>query len=86
MPVFFDKPADVGVWQDGEHTLAVDEFLTIRQPKQVVIVGGGYIGFEMAEALRTRGVEVTIVEMAPSVMTTIDPDLVARVLETWWHF
>ena len=60
-------------------TLAFDEFLTVRQPKHVVIVGGGYIGLEMAEALRTRGVEVTIVEMAPSVMTTIDPDLGKRV-------
>ena len=48
-------------------TLAFDEFLTVRQPGHVVIVGGGYIGLEMAEALRTRGVEVTIVEMAPAV-------------------
>ena len=60
-------------------TLAFDEFLRVRQPKHVVIVGGGYIGLEMAEALRTRGVEVTIVEMAPSVMTTVDPDLGKRV-------
>ena len=55
--------------------LAFDEFLVTRAPKHVVIVGGGYIGLEMAEALRHRRIEVTIVEMAPSVMTTIDPDL-----------
>ena len=60
-------------------TLAFDEFLTLRQPKHVVIVGGGYIGLEMAEALRIRGAEVAIVEMAPGVMTTIDPDLGKRV-------
>ncbi len=59
--------------------LAFEEFLERGAPKHVIIVGGGYIGLEMAEALRTRGVEVTVVEMAPSVMTTIDPDLGKRV-------
>ncbi len=55
--------------------LAFNDFLVTRTPKHVVIVGGGYIGLEMAEALRHRGIEVTIIEMAPSVMTTIDTDL-----------
>lgn len=59
--------------------LAFDDFLVTRSPKHVIIVGGGYIGLEMAEALRCRRIEVTIVEMAPSVMTTIDPDLGQKV-------
>ncbi len=60
-------------------TLAFDEYLTRNSPKHVVIVGGGYIGLEMAEALRFRGFDVTIIEMAASVMTTIDLDLGKKV-------
>jgi NADPH-dependent 2,4-dienoyl-CoA reductase/sulfur reductase-like enzyme len=59
--------------------LAFDEFLTVRAPKQVIIVGGGYIGLEMAEAMTHRKIEVTIVEMAPAVMTNLDTDLGQRV-------
>jgi pyruvate/2-oxoglutarate dehydrogenase complex dihydrolipoamide dehydrogenase (E3) component len=58
---------------------AFDRFLALRVPKHVVIVGGGCIGLEMAEALRRREIEVTIVEMAPSVMMTIDADLGTKV-------
>ena len=64
-------------WADD--ALAFDRYLTTRAPKHVVIVGGGYIGLEMAEALRRREIAVTIVEMAPSVMTTIDADLGQKV-------
>ncbi len=56
-------------------TFAFQDYLRTKSPKHVIIVGGGYIGLEMAEALTHRGLAVTIVEMAPSVMTTIDPDL-----------
>ena len=56
-------------------TLAFEDYLTSRSPKHVLIVGGGYIGLEMAEALTRRGIVVTIVEMTRSVMTTIDSDL-----------
>lgn len=56
-------------------TQAFDDFLVTRSPGHVVIVGGGYIGLEVAEALTHRAIQVTIVEMAPSVMTTLDPDL-----------
>jgi len=60
-------------------TLAFEQFLDTRAPQRVVIVGGGYIGLEMSEALTLRGIHVTIIEMAPSVMTTIDPDLGLKV-------
>jgi NADPH-dependent 2,4-dienoyl-CoA reductase/sulfur reductase-like enzyme len=41
--------------------------------RSVVIVGGGYIGLEMAEAFTSRGLAVTLVEQAPAVMPTVDP-------------
>lgn len=60
-------------------TLAFENHLTTKSPKHVVIVGGGYIGLEMAEALTRRGLQVTVIEMTASVMTTIDPDLGQKV-------
>ncbi len=55
-------------------SFAIEEFLKRTVPKSAVIVGGGYIGMEMAEALTTRGIEVTVVEFTESVMTSIDAD------------
>jgi NADPH-dependent 2,4-dienoyl-CoA reductase/sulfur reductase-like enzyme len=43
--------------------------------RSAVIVGGGYIGLEMAEAFTSRGLEVTLIEQAPAVMPTVDPEL-----------
>jgi NADPH-dependent 2,4-dienoyl-CoA reductase/sulfur reductase-like enzyme len=40
-----------------------------------IIVGGGYIGLEMAEAFAARGLTVTLVEQAPAVMPTVDQEL-----------
>jgi NADPH-dependent 2,4-dienoyl-CoA reductase/sulfur reductase-like enzyme len=46
---------------------------------RAVVVGGGYIGLELAEALVRRGLAVTLLEGAPEVMSTVDPDLAAQV-------
>jgi len=56
-------------------TLTLAAFLEERRPRDALIIGGGYIGMEMAEALIHRGLKVTVVEAMPSVMTTLDPDL-----------
>lgn len=69
----------------GIHTIpdavALDELLRSRSPKRAVVVGAGYIGVEMAEALRRRGLEVTMVEKAAQPMATLDPDMAERVAE-----
>ncbi len=52
---------------------AILKVVASGQPANSVIVGGGYIGLEMAEALRERGISVTLVELAPQVMGTVDP-------------
>jgi NADPH-dependent 2,4-dienoyl-CoA reductase/sulfur reductase-like enzyme len=43
--------------------------------RSAIIVGGGYIGLEMAEAFSARGLSVTLVEQAPAVMPTVDQAL-----------
>jgi len=43
--------------------------------QRVVVVGGGYIGLEIAEACRVRGLDVTVVDMSPTPVGTFDPDI-----------
>jgi NADPH-dependent 2,4-dienoyl-CoA reductase/sulfur reductase-like enzyme len=69
----------VQVLDDG---LALQRLLDDQdRPKRAVVIGGGYIGLEMAEALVTRGLEVTLVEKASQPMGTLDPDMGALVAE-----
>ena len=44
-------------------------------PKTAVVVGGGYIGLEMAEAFVNRKLDVTLIEAAPQPMSRLDPDM-----------
>jgi len=44
-----------------------------QQPRRALIVGGGYIGLEMADALHTRGLQVTLIEHNPAVLRTVHP-------------
>jgi NADPH-dependent 2,4-dienoyl-CoA reductase/sulfur reductase-like enzyme len=55
-------------------TFALHQALTAGA-RSAVIVGGGYIGLEMAEAFTSRGLAVTLVEQAPAVMPTVDDEL-----------
>jgi NADPH-dependent 2,4-dienoyl-CoA reductase/sulfur reductase-like enzyme len=48
------------------------------QCRKVVVVGAGYIGLEMAEAFLNWGAEVTLLDSAPQVMRTLDPDMAER--------
>src|SRR5688500_12107944 len=58
--------------EDGERLLEVAER---GQCANVVVVGGGYIGLEIAEAFVRRGCKVTVVERGDEVMGTLDPDM-----------
>ncbi|WBB49330.1 FAD-dependent oxidoreductase [Verrucosispora sp. WMMA2044] len=51
------------------------------RPRRAVVVGGGYIGVEMAEALVRRGLSVTLVERDEQPMSTVDPDMARLVTE-----
>jgi NADPH-dependent 2,4-dienoyl-CoA reductase/sulfur reductase-like enzyme len=74
-----DAQGIVGVQtlDDGTEVLAELKRLTADggpRPRAVV-VGGGYIGVEMAEAMIRRGLEVTVVDAAAQPMSTLDPDM-----------
>lgn len=50
----------------------IDTYIREANPKTAVVVGGGFIGLEMVEALTKRGIKVTLVEMAAQVMPTME--------------
>lgn len=62
-----------------ESGLIIRRALDEEMPSRAVIVGGGYIGLEMAEALIRRGLKVSLVQRGPQVMGTLDPDMGAIV-------
>lgn len=75
------KPALPGIDYPGvflvhsmDDSLAIHQFLQTHRPEHAVIVGAGYIGLEMADALRHRQMGVTLVEKGLSVHPTIDRD------------
>ena len=60
-----------------EDTFRIKEFINQNRPKSAVMVGGGFIGLEMAENLRQLGMEVTIVQRSRQLMNPFDPDMAA---------
>jgi NADPH-dependent 2,4-dienoyl-CoA reductase/sulfur reductase-like enzyme len=74
-----DSPLVFGVQTLDDAARLMDQVKT-GTIRQVVVVGGGYIGLELAEAFLKRRAEVTVIERGPEVMaTTLDPDVGAMV-------
>jgi len=57
----------------------IKAFVDEKKPYRAVVVGGGFIGLEIAENLQHRGVEVTLIELLNQVMAPIDPEMAALV-------
>ena len=62
-----------------EDTFRIHDYVENVKAKSVVIVGGGYIGIEVAENLKEKGLNVTIVQRPNQLMNTIDYDMAAFV-------
>jgi len=76
------RPDVAGIDADGifglstlQSGLTVFDYMRDHRLKKAVIVGGGYIGIEMAEALLERKMKVSLLDMASEVMSTMDPDM-----------
>ncbi len=75
-----------GLPADGVFTLrsvtdafAIDEYIDTHNARRAVVVGAGYIGLEVAEQFRERGLEVTVVELMPQVLPRFDVPLAGAV-------
>ncbi|MHC4166773.1 MAG: FAD-dependent oxidoreductase [Planctomycetota bacterium] len=82
------RPPIPGIDSDGIFTLrnvrdtdAINNFIEDRKPMRAIIVGAGYIGLEMAENLRRRGVSVAVIEMADQVMPVMDKEMASFILQ-----
>jgi NADPH-dependent 2,4-dienoyl-CoA reductase/sulfur reductase-like enzyme/rhodanese-related sulfurtransferase len=76
------RPAIAGIDSDKVFTLRnladmdrIVEFIGANNPRHALVVGAGYIGLEMAENLRARGLSVEIVEMLDQVMPGLDKEM-----------
>ncbi len=58
-----------------EDTFRIKKYIEESKPKTAVVVGGGYVGFEMAENLRSLGTEVSIVEQSDHLLAPFDSDM-----------
>lgn len=68
--------------EGAEHLALSDDFLNLESlPKRIVLVGGGYIGFEFAHIAARAGASVTVLNRGPRPLTGFDPDLVALLVE-----
>jgi NADPH-dependent 2,4-dienoyl-CoA reductase/sulfur reductase-like enzyme len=81
------RPSLPGVDADGIYGVqTLGEGLVLRdalarRPQHAVLVGGGYVGLELGDALRHRGLEVTLVEASEQPMSTLDPEMGALVAD-----
>lgn len=58
-----------------EDTLKIHDYVANMKSKSAVIVGGGYIGIEVAENLKEKGLNITIIQRPNQLMNTLDYDM-----------
>lgn len=76
-----EEAEDIFTLRNIPDTDKIRSYVDDKAPKHATVIGGGFIGIEMAENLRERGVDVTLVEMADQVMTPLDREMVSPVHE-----
>ncbi len=82
------RPDIQGIDQPGvfflrwvQDSIALKTFLEENRPVHAAIIGGGYIGLEMADSFTRRDMRVTVVEYADTILNTVDPELGVQVHE-----
>lgn len=72
---------NVFILRNIPHTDAINNFIKDNKPHHVTVIGGGFIGIEMAENLKERGLDVTVVDMADQVLAPVDFEMAQVVHE-----
>ncbi|MGP6206593.1 dihydrolipoyl dehydrogenase [Cuniculiplasma sp. SKW3] len=71
------SPVQIPTFKDVLYNREILDLKTI--PKDLIIIGGGYIGVELGTAFAKLGSQVTLIEMLPNILSGIDPELVKPV-------
>ena len=66
--------------QSREHALAIMNYLKNEKPKTAVIIGAGFVGMEMCEALRSKGLDVIVTHKDTLPMSAMEPETGERIL------
>ncbi len=75
-----DGPGIFTLWTVPD-TDVIKKYVSEKRPKRAAVIGGGFIGLEMAENLHTAGCEVTVIEMMNQVMAPVDFEMAQMVHE-----
>ena len=75
LPDFYTENESTFTLRTVEDTLKIRAFIEQKQPKTTVVIGGGFIGLEMAENLAELGVKTTIVQRSNHLLPTVDCDI-----------
>ena len=75
LPDFYTENVRMFTLRTVEDTLKIREFIEQEQPKTAVVIGGGFIGLEMAENLAELGIKTTIVQRDNHLLPTVDCDM-----------
>ncbi|MBQ5760704.1 MAG: FAD-dependent oxidoreductase, partial [Clostridia bacterium] len=78
-PIPGAKEGNIFTLRTVEDTFRIKEYTVAHQPKSAVVVGGGFIGLEMAENLMELGLKVTLVEQLDQVMSPVDFDMAQEI-------
>lgn len=75
LPDFYIENERVFTLRTVEDTLKIRAFVEQEQPRTAVVIGGGFIGLEMAENLAARGIKTTIIQRGNHLLPTVDCDM-----------
>ncbi len=75
LPDFYTENERTFTLRTVEDTLKIRAFVEQKQPKTAVVIGGGFIGLEMAENLAELGIKTTIVQRSNHLLPTVDCDM-----------
>ena len=64
---------------DFQSTLALKHYLESERPSRATVIGGGYVGLEMADALAARGLQVTVLERTTALCETTEAEIVGLI-------
>ena len=85
LPDFYTENERIFTLRTVEDTLKIRAFVEQKRPKTAVVIGGGFIGLEMAENLAELGIKTTIVQRSNHLLPTVDCDMASFVHANFRH-
>ena len=85
LPDFYTENERTFTLRTVEDTLKIRAFVEEKQPKTAIVIGGGFIGLEMAENLSKLGIKTTIVQRSNHLLPTVDCDMASFIHANFRH-